>query len=311
MNNDKKIIHNHLYSQNCCVREMAAEFLQKTNSANVARMLAAELANKDHYVAIRAAWGLTLMKPEISLPHLIKTLRSSNPDICRHSGWALNRIGSPRAEKALAAALKDSNPEVRREAASALHDKVIAKSKKVQTALIEMLEHDKGGATLTLGYTKTEKAMNALAAALRSKTFPSRAMAILSLARAQDLRAMQPAIEMLKAKKGMDVSTAMWALRLMDDTDALVPMVEHIARLRDHDGFNSLNKGLQTVDLLKRTAASEFLLPLLRNKNYRVRLSAVVSLGAVAAKKASKPLIGMLNDAHWLVRGSAAEALGQ
>jgi len=309
MNNDKKIIHTHLYSQDCRVREMAAEFLSKTNSANVARALAAELANKDRYVAIRAAWGLTLMKPEVSLPLLIKALRNSDTDICKNAGWALRRVRSPRSEKALAAALKDRNPVVRSEAASSLHDKAIAINPEVQKALIKMLEHDKGGVTLTLGAAKTKKAMNALAAALKSKTFPSRAMAILSLARAQDSRALEPAIEMLKAK-GLDASTAMWALRLLDDTGALAPIVEHVTGLGAADGFNNLNKGLQTVDLLKHTAVSENLLPLLRNKNYRVRLSGVVSLGAVVSKKASRPLIGMLNDAHWLVRGSAAEALG-
>lgn len=309
MNSDKKIIHSHLYSQDCRAREMAAELLSKTNSANVARMLAAELPNKDRYVAIRAAWGLTLVKPEISLPLLIKALKNSDPDICKNAGWALRRVRSPRAEKALAAALKDRNPVVRCEAASSLHDKAIAMNPEVQTALIEMLEHDKGGVTLTLGATKTKKAMKALAAALKTKTFPSRAMAILSLARAQDNRAIEPAIDMLKAK-GHDASTAMWALRFLDDTGALAPIVEHVAGLGVDAGSNNLNKSLQTVDLLKRTAASEFLFPLLRNKNYRVRLSGVVSLGAVAAKKASRPLIGMLDDAHWLVRGSAAEALG-
>ena len=309
MNNDKKIIHNHLYSQNCCVRENAAELLSKTNSANVARGLAAELANIDCYVAIRAAWGLTLMKPKVSLPLLIKALRSSNPDICRQSGWALGRIKSPRAEKALAAALKDRNPVVQNVAASALSYKAIAVNPVVQTSLIEMLDHDKGAVTMTLGYTQTPKAMNALAAALKTKTFISRAMAIKALAEAQDPRAMEPAIKMLGAK-GHDASTAMWALRLLDAPGALVPMVEHVADFGSDDGFNNLNGGLKTVDLLKRTAASEFLFPLLRNKNYRVRLSAVVSLGAVASKKAARPLIGMLADKHWLIRGSAAEALG-
>lgn len=309
MNNDKKIIHNHLYSQNCCVRETAAEFLAKSNSKNIARLLAIELGNKDRYVAIRAAWGLSLMKTEISLPILMKALKGTDPDISRQSGWALNHIGGAREQKELGAALKDGNPVVQREAASALRGKAIALHPNVQTALIKMLGQDKGQATMTLGATKTKKGMDALATALKSKTFSSRSMAVLALARAQDPRAMKPAIEMLKAK-GLDASTAMWALGLLDDTGALAPMVEYIAGLRDNDGFNSLNKGLQTVDLLKRTAASECLFPLLRNKNYRVRLSGVVSLGAVASKKASKPLIGMLKDAHWLVRGSAAEALG-
>jgi len=310
MNNDKKIIHSHLYSQDCRVREMAAGFLAKSNSKNVARLLAIELGNKDHYVAIRAAWGLTLMKTEITLPILMKALRDTNPDISRQSGWALSHFRGVREQKELGAALKDENPAVQREAASALQGKAIALHPKVQTALIKMLGQDKGQVTMTLGATKTKKAMDALATALKSKTFSSRSMAVLALARAQDPRAMKPAIEMLKAK-GLDASTAMRALGSLDDTGALAPLVEHITGLREDDGFNNLNKGLQTVDLLKRTAASEFLFPLLRNKNYRVRLSGVVSLGAVASEKASKPLIRMLKDAHWLVRGSAAEALGK
>ena len=309
MNSDKKTIHDHLYSQDCLIREMAAEFLAKTNSENVARLLAIELGNKDRYVAIRAAWGLTLMKTEISLPILMKALKDTNPDVCRQSGWALGRVGGVRAQKELGAALKDENPVVQREAASALRGKAIALHPKVQTALIKMLEHDNGAATITLGVTKTKKAMNALAAALKNKTFTSRAMAIKALAEAQDTRAMEPAIKMLGAK-GLDASTAMWALRLLDAPGALAPMVEHVTDLGSDEGFNNLNGGLKTVDLLKRTAASEFLFPLLRDKNYRVRLSGVVSLGAISSKKASRPLIEMLADKHWLVRGSAAEALG-
>ncbi|MFA6434826.1 MAG: HEAT repeat domain-containing protein [Elusimicrobiales bacterium] len=310
MTSIKKIIHNHLYSQNCCDREKAAEFLAKTDSANVATALAAELANKDRYIAIRAAWGLTLMNPEISLPPLIKALRNTNPDICKQAGWALHHIGNPKAGKALAAALKDPNPIVQREAASALRGKAIALTPEVQTSLVKLLERDKGAATITLGATKTKKAMNALAAALNARTFTSQAMAILALARAQDPRAMKPAVEMLKTK-GNDTSTAMWALRLLNDTGALAPMVDYTSHLGEDEGFNKLNGGMETVDLLKRTAASEFLLPFLHNKNYRARLSGVVSLGAVASKKACRPLIEMLDDEHWFVRGSAAEALGR
>jgi len=238
MKNDKKIINNHLYSQDCLSREIAAEFLSKTDSINIAKELITELANKNVFVAIRAAWGLTLMKDKISLPLLIKALRNSNPDVCKNAGWALTRIKDFRAEKALAAALKDRSPVVQNVAASALSHKAIAVDPVVQTALIKMLEHDNGAATITLGATKTKKAMNALAAALKTKTFTSRAMAIKALAEAQDPRAMAPAIKMLGAK-GLDASTAMWALRLLDDSGALAPMVEHVADLGSDEGFNN------------------------------------------------------------------------
>ncbi|NLH39376.1 MAG: HEAT repeat domain-containing protein [Elusimicrobia bacterium] len=309
VNNDKKMVHDHLYSQNCLLREMAAEFLSKTNSVDVAKGLLAELTNKDRFIASRAAWGLTLMKERISVPLLIKALRSSNPNICREAGWALKRTTSMRADKALSEALKDRNPIVQQSAAFGLCGKAIAKNAKVQRTLIKMLKGDKGNITITLGETKNKKAMDALSAALQTKTFPARAMAIMYLANAKDSRALKPAIDMLK-EKDHNSSTAMWSLELLDDTKAIGPVVEHITHLGQNKCFNQLYHPMRTIDRLKRTAAIEFLLPFLYNKDYRVRLNATVSLGAVASKKAAKHLIRMLNDEHWLVRGSAAEALG-
>lgn len=309
-NNEEMIIQDHLYSQNCLFREKAAAFLSGTNSAGVAERLISEFTHRDRFVALRAAWGLTLMKEKLSLPPLIKALRSSTPEVCRQGAWALNRIKSSRAEKALAAALNDRNPAVQKEASSALYGKAIAKTLKVQKALIKMLQSDKGCATITLGHTKTRQAMDALAAALKIRAYNSRAMAILALARAKDNRAFEPAVGMLKAKNH-DQCTAMWALRLLDDTATLAPVVDHITHLGRDEGYNTLNNSLKTVDALKRTAAAESLLPFLRSKDYKVRLSGVTALGAVAPEKSTIPLIRMLGDAHWLVRGSVAEALGK
>ena len=309
MNTNKNLIHTHLYSQDCLARERAADFLCKCNSVSVAKELAAQLANKDRFVAIRAAWGLSLMKEKLSQPSVIKALYDSNPDVRRNAGWALRRMKSSKAEKALAAAFKSRDPEIQKEAAFAMHGKGIANDAKVQEKLIELLSKDNGGVTLTLGGSVTKKALDALASALKDKTFKSKSMAILSLARKKDNRALQPAIKLLKAGS-FDTSTAAWALRLLNDSRALGPVVDHVAQLGTGETGNLFNDGMKTIDLLKRTAAAEKLVPLLRSKDYRTRLSGVVSLGALASNTASKSLVEMLGDKHWLVRGSAAEALG-
>ena len=305
---ENKIIHTHLYSQNCLLREKAANFLAKTDSSTVAKKLISEFKNKNRYVAIRAAWGLRLMKEKIVVPLLAEALSDPAPEICRNTGWALNKVKGKMAEEAAAEVfLKSADSAVQNEAATALRGKETAKNPEVQKKLIEILKRDKGSVTSTLGDTRTPEAMTALSDALKIKDFPSKNMALLRLARAKDKRAFNPAVKMLKKNVW---GTASWALELLEDCRALPFLIDYANRLKTAKGFNTFHSASKAIESAKRSTAVEFLLPLLKSKDYRVRLSGAMGLGAAASNKAIGPLTKMLNDKHWLVRGTAAETLG-
>lgn len=145
-------IQDHLYSQDDSLRELAAEFLSKTNSHLAAKQLVAELKNTDRYVAIRAAWGLSLMKPSLVVPHLVRALHGRDLDRLKQAAWALGRMESLKARRVLVSALKHRRRAVREHSAGALwqHALIGYKSKKVEGLLLGMLKGDRGHAALTL-----------------------------------------------------------------------------------------------------------------------------------------------------------------
>lgn len=153
-------IQDHLYSQDGSLRELAAEFLSKTNSRLVAKQLIAELRNADRYVAIRAAWGLSLMKPSLVVPHLKRTLHGRDLDRLKQAAWALGRMESLKARRVLVAALKHRRRTVREHAAGALWRTALDgfTSVKVEQDLVRILKRDRGQVALTLRHMLKSRA---------------------------------------------------------------------------------------------------------------------------------------------------------
>jgi len=144
-------IQDHLYSQDESRREHAASSLSRCNSRAVVKQLLAALNDQNRYVAIRAAFGLSIMKPALVVPYLSKALLGQDPDRIKQAAWALGRIRNPKARRVLIAALENRRKIVRYQAAAGLwryaHQ---LRSKKAEHLLTRMLDGDNGSAALTL-----------------------------------------------------------------------------------------------------------------------------------------------------------------
>lgn len=307
---EEKIVKIHLYSQNCVLREKAAEFISKTNSTDIAKKLVKELSNYDRFVAIRAAFGLSLMKENISLPLLKIALM--DPETCENAILALRLIKSHKSEKIIAKALKSKNPLIRNYAVRGITDKPISKTPEVQKTLINMLDYDdKGSVTLALGGIKSKKVLDILAKAIKKKNFKPKAQAIYCLAKAKDKRAIPYLLNMLNNHSNhSDQSMAMSNLESLSSPYTIDAILDYMSRLKNGKDTNMLHQSARTLDTLKRALATEKVIHFLDSKDYKLRLAGVTLLGAIACENSQKHLIKMLSDENWAVRASAAEALG-
>lgn len=151
-------VREHLYSQELPVRERAAEALGRTKSVGAVLALLSALDDRNRYVAIRAAWGLSLISSDVALPYLAKALDAPQPAVVERAAWALGRMDRA-ARRVLVAALEHSSPIVRKSAAAGLwrHACMGFKSKKVERLLTAMLEGDLGHAAITLKRMQSPK----------------------------------------------------------------------------------------------------------------------------------------------------------
>lgn len=152
-------LSDHLYSNDLAVRKRAAEVLRTTKSESVAHELLRSVGSWERKVSTRAAFGLTLISPELALPYLASGLEHQDPQIVEQSAWALGRVKHPRALELLVEALSHKREVVRHEAAKGLWAPAVHgfRSAAAIRALRKIEGTDKGGAALVLRHMLRER----------------------------------------------------------------------------------------------------------------------------------------------------------
>ena len=148
-------VREHLYAQDQALREKAAKSLSRTGSRRIVAQLLGSLEDQDRYVAIRAAWGLSLMKPALVIPYLARALNGRAPAaVVKQASWAMGRMNISKARRVLIAALKHPRRLIRVQAAGALWRTALDgfRNRRVEKTLIGLLKGDRGHVALTLSH---------------------------------------------------------------------------------------------------------------------------------------------------------------
>lgn len=142
----------HLYGRDISTRKRAAAALHRGGGLADARQLFESLKDRNRRVAIRAAWGLSLLPPSVSLPLLAGTLKPGRVDEVELAAWALGSMRNAVARDLLVESLRHRSRVVRQAAAGGLWRWAVAgyRSEGAIRALRAMQGEDNGAAAIVL-----------------------------------------------------------------------------------------------------------------------------------------------------------------
>lgn len=245
-------------------------------------------------------------KPAVLM--LLRLLEDEDHDVRHWAAMALGEIGDPRAVEPLSGLLLvDEDEGVRLEAARAL---VKLKDRRATEALVSALRDEKWvvrtWAAAALGEIGDLRAVEPLIAALDDNADLVRERAARALGKLKDTRAIGPLIAALKDKYWGTRGEAVIALGEIRDPRAVEFLVSAI-----RNGTARVVAG-EALGKIGRPAV-EPLLALLKDKDARVRETAVSALGRTGDARAVKPLMEILIDTNEEggVRRAAPLALGR
>lgn len=250
---------------------------------------------------------------------LIDALKFKDCNIRKEAATALKNIGDSRALFPLIDVLEYKEwheyyavmSSVRETAAEALG---ILKDRRAVESLIKALddkdEEVRWKSTWALGNIRDRRAVEPLIYLLSDKSWTVRRFAASALGKIGDERAVESLIESLNDEEWHVRKYAADALGKIGDERAVPSLMK---TLHDEDGDVKW-KAVVALGKMK-SGAVEPLIELLKNEDWHIRGTAAEALGRIGDKTAVKPLINILvgwsRDRNKYVRGRAAEALGR
>jgi bilin biosynthesis protein len=150
---------------------------------------------------------------------------------------------------------------------------------------------------------KNKKDIEGLIEALNYKDESIQLGAIKALGSANDPRAIDPLIKILRHYYFGNFAT--FALGKMGE-----PAIEPLINSLKDKNINVRMKSAYALGLIGTETAVKPLNQLLDDENDTVRMDAAAALGMIGSKKAVEPLIKSLKDKHWKVRENSACSLG-
>lgn len=279
------------------VQKESAFALGKIKDVRAVDYLIDALKDEDADLRLEIAWALGEIGDEKAVEPLIELL--SNRDVQKECAYAIRKIGTP-AVALLVSALKNENDDIRRWSSEILGKMRDSSS---VSLLIENLSDpvygvDYAGALARIGSitveplisvlgdeTKTEQAGNILVEIGRPSVW-----SLISLLKYRNRNINIQATQLL-AEIGSD-------------------SVEPLISLLSHRDPVTRAYAVETLGLIKDTAAVVPLIRALKDTSFTVRAMAANSLGKIPDQRAINPLIHALNDVYWSTRYKAVYALG-
>lgn len=278
---------------------------------------------------------------------LVGCLDDSVPAIRSASAAALGKVGGPRAVRALSGCLGDSDTDVRLAVVSALTH-IGSQSDADRAAVVDAVkpllnEKDpvaRNNAFQTIGSLGDPGAVALLSPYLHDKDSEVRSHAIEAIGPCQDASVVPTLLAVLKGKDNGNRTSAAKALAHWHEprvVDALLACLnesfpsdsvtqaaaEALGEMKEVRALKSLMT-VQGVGIDERPdsvfvqaavkygdAAIEPLMGLLATDSSRTRIRAAFALGQLGDKRATAPLITILDDQYAEVRSAAADALGK
>ena len=286
-----------------CLLVLASAAFAKTESVD---KLIKQLKDKHEYIRASAAEMLGNSNDPRAVEPLIAALQDSDANVRAHVVIALGAIIDPRALEPLFATLKDTDTNVRMCAVDALRD--FKDPRSIAPLIATFRDADskvRDHADLALVAIGTPS-VDPLIAALKDANANERDIAVWTLGRIADPRAVEPLIAALKdAEANVRIDAAV-ALGVLKAPGAVQPLIE---ALKDTN-----------FDVVKRAAgalvnigspAFEPLLNMLKDSNANLRAYATDILSAIKDPRSVEPLITLLKDSNANVRTHTALALGE
>jgi HEAT repeat protein len=215
-----------------------------------------------------------------------RDLRSAEPAVRRQAAVALGRAGDTAVVPTLVQTLKDSQPEVRREVAKSLG--MLKDARATGPLIAALADSDANVRTLAayaLGEIRNPQATDALLKALRDTQWNVRDQATWALYVIGDPKIIAPLVTILK-EENADTAHIAWLLRQLDAKGTVTPLV---ALLREKDPKIRL-RALQTLGEFKSPEAAQAVADVLKDTDPAVRRAAVEWVGATGGMDARKRL---------------------
>jgi HEAT repeat protein len=218
-------------------------------------------------------------------------------------------VKDPKAIRVLGSHLSDPNPCLRRTAAQLLGG---SNNDEALRTLREAMKSSDGklreAAVLGLGHAEDMGSFDALTKSLRDPDNDVARMSAWALGEIEDAKAIPPLVDALKTQNAGLRHAAIWALGQIEDPKAVDPL---LPMLKSQD-TETRRTGGRGVGRHRRRSGNRWSHGnSWRRPMSKCGLAVVQGLGDIEDKKATRPLLKLLNDSDPDVRQATAEALGQ
>jgi HEAT repeat protein len=270
------------------------------------RTLIDDLYGNDIHAGIRAGWALADIGSP-ALPHLLKALKSRNPDVRQIASNAILKIGAPAVDS-LIHVLEHWNYRSKSHAVRILGDikdpraiePLIACLCKAENAVLRRQTAQ------ALARFESIQAVNGLLSVLNHENAGIRTDAAQALGQIGDPAAVGPLLEMLKDREWTVRYQALVALTKIPDPRSTAPAVRALG-----DVEPKVRSAAIKCILKRKPFPEKLIVHALSDENRYVRINAARIIGARKELSAVEPLIETLKDKDPIVRAAAIQSLGK
>lgn len=264
------------------------------------------LKNSKEEIRAAAASALGAFSPSTVLPQLTPLLKDKDPKILQGTAWALRLLKTETAVRPLILLLKDKHPEVREAAATSLREF------KAETAIPHLVlllkdkdNHVRMSAEATLVQFDPAIIAPQLLPLLADTDAAVRQVAVMALGDIKAKTAIPNLLPLLEDKDSRVRAAAIVALRELEAVEA-IPGLE--AMVDEKSALGRLSA--DALGAIPSCQSISQLLPLLKNADPQIRVTAVRALARLEPEEVSSHLLALLKDDSQFVREAAIKLLG-
>ncbi|MGE5344098.1 MAG: HEAT repeat domain-containing protein [Candidatus Omnitrophota bacterium] len=314
------------------IRRNAAEALGNIGSSQAVAPLIGLLHEPDKGVRYRTIFALGNIGGESVLQPLLALLQDSDSYMRSSAAESLGKVGSDQVVPALIKLLHDPESDVRSKAASALGDIKSERSLEPLLGLLQDKEPDvRSNATSALGKIGSAKALKPLLKLLQDPDSYVQKSAIEALAKLGNIKAVKALtirltdkdpkvrndtariLEKLTSRKNADFIRQSKRADLERDLQkpSNPPDLEYAKKVLRQDNIHKKIKVAEALSEFPSKKGNLILLEMLNDRNIRVRLSVITSIGKTKDKSFLSSMQKLIQDQNANIREVAVEALAE